>query len=229
MAYAATTFAYITRIRHLITTVAARRGVPELSVAGAIADEFDTRRGPRAVVDAAQDAIVGSLTEEEIATDRRFNINSKFLNAMRNDVGPANVNVQTAFDLVRDGWLSVPGSPRTAPRVTTIIASLQTDAGTVEAAGAVMAKGWSLLGTFLGAHPQDLREAVLVEYFKQGDSYATRALTALAVNPAHLVCPGDGGCRARHNRAALLAALHPPGAPAPARAPAAAPPPPGGR
>ncbi len=205
--YDAETFAHIGRTRRLIRSAASDRGVPAIAVAGSIADEYNTRRGGRVVLDAVQDVLLDSLGEWMIDVDRFFDIDSKILNALENDVGLANINVRTALEMVERGELEVPGSPASSPRVTKIIDFLLTNRGTSRAAAAVIARAEGLLGSYLRGYPAPLREAVFVTYFKQGDSYHTRAAKNVAADPAHEVCPGDGGCRVMRNRSELANAL----------------------
>lgn len=205
--YAEETFQFITSIEPLVRSIAQGRGVPMLPVAGAIADEYNTRRGIRTVVDALQDAVLDALPEFSIDVDRFLDIHSKLLNALENDVGPANINVRTALELVQSGELSVAGSPATDAQVSRIIDSLLTERGTVEAAAAVIARAHRLFGPYLAEHGEELVDAVLVEYFKQGDGYYRRFISAVVANPSHRVCPGDGGCRVWYNRDRLLQAL----------------------
>jgi hypothetical protein len=205
------TMRYITSIEPLITSIAGRRGVPASAVAGAIADEYNGRRGMRAQLDNIQDALIDSLSEFAIDVDRFFDIRSKLLNTLENDIGPANIKVRTALQLVQSGELTVPGSPPSDIQVNRIIDYLLTDRGTVDATAAVIARALRLFGPYLSEHGEELREAVLVEYFKQGESYFNRFLEAHKLDPNHKVCPGEGGCRYWFNRDRILTALHPPG------------------
>jgi hypothetical protein len=218
VAYDAETYRYIRTIASLINSISAAQGVSAVAVAGAIADEYNTRRGARSWLDAAQDLTVGSLPEWAIDVDRYFDFRSKLLNTLENDVGPANIKVRTALEYVQSGELSVPGSPSSAVRVSRIIEFLMTNRGTVTASAAVIARAQRLFGPHLGAHSRELRDSIYVEYFKQGDSYYRRFAASLAANPSHKACPGEGGCRAFYNYSQLETALRPP---APSPAPAA--------
>ena len=75
------------------------------------------------------------------------------------------------------------------------------------ATGAVIARAQGRFGSHLSQHRTDIAEAVLVEYFKQGDSFFQRFRRALVGDPNHKVCPGEGGCRFLHNRDQLADAL----------------------
>jgi hypothetical protein len=205
--YDAQTFRYIRRIGSLIKSAAKDKAVPQIAVAGSIADEYNTRRGHRVALDAAQDALLDSLSEFSIDVDRFFDIDSKFLNAMENDVGMANINVRTALELVQSGELSVPGSPQSSPRVTRIIDYLLTNRGTARTAAAVIGRAQGLFGPHLGGYSSAMQEAVLVTYFKQGSNYYMKAMINVALNPDHDICPGDGGCRVMRNRNNLDSAL----------------------
>lgn len=223
VSYDAETYKYIRSIASLITSISSAAGVSAVAVAGAIADEYNTRRGARSVVDAAQDATLSSLPEWAIDVDRFFDIKSKLLNTLENDVGPANIKVRTGLEYVQSGELSVPGSPESAVQVSKIIEFLMSNKGTVTATAAVIARAQKLFGPSLGSHSKELKDSIYVEYFKQGDSYYKRFSAALASNPSHKACPGEGGCRAFFNYTQLETALKPPppASTAPAPAPAA--------
>jgi cell wall-associated NlpC family hydrolase len=207
--YDAQTFGFVSSIRPLITSIAGRRGVPGAAVAGAIADEYNTRRGISGTVDDIQDAVIDSLPEFSIDIDRFFDIHWKLLNTLENDIGPANIKVRTALELVQRGELTVPGSPPSDIQVNRIVDYLLTERGTVEATTAVIARAQRLFGPYLTEHGEELAEAVLVEYFKQGERYFDRFSRAAATNPNHRICPGDGGCRFWHNRERIQALLRP--------------------
>lgn len=206
--YDSRTYQFLQGIKQYILPISRGRGVPEDAVAGAIADEYNTRRGLKAVVDALQDSIIDALPESFIDVDRFFDIHSKLLNTLENDVGPANIKVRTALELVQRGELAVPGSPPSDIQVREIVNFLLTERGTVEAAAAVIRRAQSLFGPHTREHSEALAEAVYVEYFKQGESYYRRFRTALRSNPNHKVCPGDGGCRYYNNREQIHATIH---------------------
>lgn len=190
-----------------INRVAAQRGVPPVALAGAIAEEYQARRGIRVAVDGAQDAVLDALWEWQIDVDRYFDIHSKLLNALENDIGAANFNVRTALALVEAGEVDVPGSPPSDPQVELIIDRLLEEVGTIEFTGAYIARAQSLFAPHVGGYDAGFQEAVLVEYFNQGDAYYDRFVGNLAANPGHTPCPGDAGCVVLHNRARLEAAL----------------------
>ena len=199
------TYQFLRGIKHYILPIS---GVPENAVAGAIADEFNTRRGIRTVVDWVQDLIIDALPECFIDVDRFFDIHSKLLNTLENDIGPANIKVRTALELVQREELTVPRSPPSDIQVSEIVNFLLTERGTVEATAAVIRRAQSLFGPYTREHSDALAEAVYVEYFKQGDSYYRRFSDALKTNPNHKVCPGDGGCRYYYNREQINTAIH---------------------
>lgn len=200
------TFRFLRSARRTLVDQSTRSGVPVTAVAGAIADEYNTRRGLRSVVDGLQDLVLDSLPEVFIDVDRFFDIKAKLLNALENDVGAANINVRTALELVQSEELSVPGSPPTDAQVSRIIDFLLTERGTIAATAAVIRRAQRLFTRYLWGYPQVVFESVLVTYFKQGDSYYNRAMESLRTNPDHEICPGEGGCRVHHNWGALLAA-----------------------
>ena len=195
--YREETFTYVHSITSWLESIVP--AADRLAVAGAIADEFETRKGYRVIVDGLQDAVLDSLEESAIDTDRYYDIHSKLLNALENDIGPANIKVRTALEHVQRGELAVPGSPPTDIQVNKIIEFLLSERGTVTAAAAVIARAHRHFDPVLPEVGDEIAQAVLVEFFKQGESYAERFAAARARNPRHTPCPGDGGCRFWHN------------------------------
>nr|QNO51304.1 hypothetical protein HDBBLJII_00001 [Methanosarcinales archaeon ANME-1 ERB6] len=94
----------------------------------------------------------------------------------------------------------MPGSPPTNIQVNRIIDFLLTERGTVQATAAVISRAQRLFGPYLVGYPDYLSESILVEYFKQGDSYYDRFRRTLEATPGHQPCPSDGGCRFIYNR-----------------------------
>lgn len=75
--------------------------------------------------------------------------------------------------MVEEEGFVVPGSPANYIQVSLIIDFLLTTAGTVETTAVVLRRGKSRFDPYLWAYPFDKYDSVLVEYFKQGDSYYT--------------------------------------------------------
>ena len=196
------TFYFVRSIEPFISSVA-RAGVPRAAIAGAIADEYNTQKGVKGIVDSIQDRVIDALPEFAIDVDRFFDIHEKLLNTLENDIGPANIKVRTALELIQAGELTVPGVSLSEIQVNRIVEFLRTERGTVETTASVIAKAQRLFGPHLTEHPEELRQAIFVEYYKQGDSYYNKFVKSLRINPNHKVCPGDGGCRFLYNRRRL--------------------------
>jgi hypothetical protein len=195
--YRVETFDYIKKIAPLIKTNAP--AADRLAIAGAIADENDTQHGARGLLDWLQDETIGSLTDEEIATDEYFDIHSKLLNALENDIGPANIKLRTGLEYVRSGELVVPGSPKANVKPSVVVAFLQSDEGTVKATAAVIKRAHGIFDDYMEDPSSYNSQAVRVEYFKQGLTYSNRAIGGFDDDPDHVICPGEGGCRFLYN------------------------------
>lgn len=109
--------------------------------------------------------------------------------------------------MVQEEGLVVPDSPRSDVRVSAIIDFLLTNAGTVETTAVVLRRAKNRFASYLWAYPSDKYDSVLVEYFKQGDSYYRRAVAAVGTNANHEICPGEGGCRVIYNYSRLSSAI----------------------
>jgi len=208
VSYDKKTYQFLQGIKHLILPISQRVGVPENSIAGAIADEFDTRRGIRGIVDRLQDSIIDALPECFIDVDRFFDIHSKLFNTLENDIGPANIKVKTALKLVQWGILKIPGYPSSDIKVNKIVNFLLTEKGTVEATAAVIRLAKSLFSSYITQYSKTIVEAIFVEYFKQGDSYYLRFRNVLKIDPDHKVCPGDDGWQYFFNREQINKTIH---------------------
>lgn len=77
----------------------------------------------------------------------------------------------------------------------------------VQASAALIKKAQALFAPYLRGYPQNLANAILVEHFKQGDSYYKRFIRVHAANQNQKVCPGDGGCRFLYNLSQIQSAL----------------------
>jgi hypothetical protein len=153
----------------------------------------------RGVLDWLQDEMIGSLTDEEIETDDYFDIHSKLLNVLENDIGPANIKLRTGLEYVRSGELIVPGSPPGSVKPSVVVAFLQSDEGTVNATAAVVNRAHGIFDDYLEDPGSYNSQAVRVEYFKQGPTYSDRAMAGFDNDPDHVICPGEGGCRFLYN------------------------------
>jgi hypothetical protein len=195
--YRPETFAFVGSIRPLLDSIVPAED--RLAVAGAIASEYETRHGFRVILDGLQDAVLDSLHESDINTDRYFDINFKLLNALQNDVGPANIKIRTALELVQQGELAVPGSPPSDVQVHRIIDFLLTERGTVTAAAAVIAHGRRLFGAALSEVGDEIAQAVLVEYFQAGRQLRGPVRGRPHRQPRPPPVSGTGGCQFWHN------------------------------
>jgi len=181
--------------------------VPPIAIAGSIADEFNVQRGARRWVDWVQDhAIISNLPSTWIGLDYQLGINSKFLNATRNDLGPANINLLTAaqmFALYRSQF------PKEVGTWEQLVDYIISEEGAVAVAALVIRKGMKDLAPWLMGRPPEIQESLLVTYFKQGASYIDRFKSRLAQQVPGTnakLKPGEG-CRVFNQRAALKIAL----------------------
>jgi hypothetical protein len=167
-----------------------------LAVAGCIADEYNTQRGVRGALDATQDWMIGHAPSWWIHAQRWADFKNKPLNDMRNDLGPANINLGTAVEYVEQGWLKIDGVDPKDIDYGKIVDFLLSSRGTVQMAAAVVRRAHGLFDRYtLNTLTPAYLDSVSVEYFKQGDKYYERFMDVLKTDPSHVPCPGDGGCR----------------------------------
>ena len=201
---------YITDIAPTIAQVARDRGVPPLALAGAIAEEYETRQGFHWWIDIIQDNVLPLYPEWAIDLGRIPDFHNKAQNLLEHDIGNANIHVRTALEQVEAGRLQVSGSPPTDAQVNVIVDFLLEERGMVEASASVLAQGQELFGPYIGAYDAGYQDAVLIDFFNIGyDIYYTdNFLPALAKDPLHRPCPdpvGDG-CQVLQSRDAIEAA-----------------------
>lgn len=202
--YDTDTFGLVRSLASCIKTCSSKFGVPAIAVAGSIADEFNTRRGPRAAIDWVQDvAVISKLPNCLIVIDAYLGIPSKLLNATRNDLGPGNINLATAMEIYRR---NVSSFPKWVTDWADLADFLLTDQGTVLVASLVIKKGMSDMALLLTGRTKAIQEAILVTYYKQGPAYVGRFMSRLKTDPAAELTPGEG-CRVFHQRATFSAAL----------------------
>jgi hypothetical protein len=198
------TFALISRLAPQIRNYSARYNVPPIAVAGSIADEYNVQRGPRRIWDWLQDHVVlAHMPAAWIGLDFKVGFKPRLLNATRNDIGPANINIATARQMYLENRRAFPKELDNWAALVDYILSAQ---GTVVVATLVIRKGKQDLAQWLVGRAPEIQEALLITYFKQGPSFIARYKLRLALNPGAVLVPGEG-CRAFHQRAAFEAAL----------------------
>jgi hypothetical protein len=200
------TFELVSRLAGQIKSYSAQYGVPPIAVAGSIADEYNVQRGVRKVWDWLQDSVVFThLPASWIGRDFSVGINSKLLNATRNDIGPGNINLATArqmYLLYRDAF------PPDLDDWAKLVDFILTEKGTVIVATLVIQKGKHELAQWLARRTPEIQEALLVTYFKQGPAYIARYKGRLRdeTQSSAVLVPGEG-CRVFHQREKFKAAL----------------------
>jgi len=202
--YSAETFAMVKSIKDLVVTYAKHYDVPPVAVAGAIADEYNTRTGLKGVVDWFQDdVLLNFLPNFAIELDVFIGSDSKLLNSTKHDIGKGNIKLETAKQL----YDMFPGAfAKKNWDYTDLVDYLRTDEGTVHLSSLVILRARQLLDPYLTVYSDKRREAVYITYYKQGPGYIKRYQDALAADPNRLISPGEG-CRVCRQRDKMLEAL----------------------
>lgn len=201
--YKAGTFNMISKIASLIKIYAGRYNVPPIALAGAIADEYNTQRGIKGYLDWFQDKLLSYLPDFAIELDSRLGFNNKFLNSTKHDIGKGNIKVETAkkmYDRYKilinkdlDSWKK-------------LVEYILTDEGTVHFAALVIKRAKFLFEPFTKSYADEIKEAVYVTYYKQGESYYCRFRSKPAIEIAKGIKPGEG-CRVYFQRDQFKKAL----------------------
>ncbi|SUX47057.1 hypothetical protein [Chryseobacterium indoltheticum] len=190
--YTSNVFKTISEISDLIKFYSQLYKVPEIAVAGAIADEYNSRKGWSKSVDWFQDdVLINWMPNFAIEFDAFINSNKKLLNSTKHDLGIGNIKLETAKELYNQ-------YPQTFKKknwdYTDLVDYVRSNDGTVHLATLVIKKAKTLFDSYIKQFKQEKQEAILVTYYKQGDSYYKKFIEKLKKNPNHQIGSGEG-CR----------------------------------
>ncbi len=198
------TFQMIESIKDLIKLYSSKYDVPPVAVAGAIADEYNTREGMHAFVDWIQDSLLMNILPNfAIEVDAYFGFDSKLLNATKHDIGIGNIKVETAKQIYEDyqeyfenkSW-----------DYNDICDYILTNEGTVHFAALVIRRAKDYMVDYVNGYSDKGKEAVYITYYKQGDGYIQRFESALLDEPTRRIQPGEG-CRTCLQRERFMSIL----------------------
>ncbi len=202
--YRADTFNLIRMLAFTINQYSKQYNVLPIAVAGAIADEYNTRIFPKSVIDWFQDEILlNFMPSSFIAFDEKMGFNSKLLNTTKHDIGIGNIKLETAkrvyerhknrFGKKFNNWEE-------------LVDYIRTDAGTIHIAALVIKRAQFLFSPYVKNYTIELKEAVYVTYYKQGPIYLTRFLSKPSNERNKGLTPGEG-CRVYYQRDEFKKAL----------------------
>jgi len=202
--YRAETFSLIRRLSFTINRYSRQYNVPAIAVAGAIADEYNTRVGFKGIFDWVQDEIlINWMPNSFISLDAKIGINSKWLNATKHDIGVGNIKLETGMRIFERY------KTRFGKQISNweeLVDYIRTDAGNIHIAALVIKRAQFLFSPYVKNYSDELKEAVLVTYYKQGPSYLARFRS----KPSHVrnkgITPGEG-CRVYYQRDEFKKAL----------------------
>jgi LysM repeat protein len=200
------TFDIIARLKDLVLKASADQGVPAVAVAGAIADEYNTRRGAKRALDWFQDDVWVRLYRNwKLEADHFLDLDNKILNGTKNDLGIGNIKLETAkdmYDTCKDTFSEKNWDYQD------LVKYIKSDGGTVHIAALVIKRAQDLLCVDLADFPMCRNEAVLVTFYKQGEKKYVdeKWKPRKAREPGARIRPGEG-CRVCQQRERILAAL----------------------
>jgi len=200
--YSDDTFKLVASIRDLVLSFSSKFGVPPVAVAGAIADEYNTRTGLKGGADWLQDnVLLNFMPNSWIEFDNMLDFDTKLLNATRHDIGKGNIKIATAMQ-VYDHYPTA--FEKRGLSWSHLVDYLLTDAGTVHLAALVILQGQECLQEYLVGCPLEKREAILVTYYKQNVAkFLARFQGELKRDSTHRLQPGEG-CRVCKQRTRFL-------------------------
>jgi hypothetical protein len=177
--YAKETLDKIGELAPFISGYSKKYGVPPLAVAGAIANEYDTRFDltPKAVshYDALQDWLVPRVTGERGPLTTRLDRN-RLLPAyagsptwLNSDIGPANIHLATALQLWHSNPGELPASVHDYPSLARYVVSNE---GTAQLAAKYISWAQREFDNSLGNTQRPLsphdKAALYIDYFRKG-------------------------------------------------------------
>lgn len=224
-------FDWLKKISKYIIKYSGRFSVPPIAVAGALADEYNTRFMPdysyaKKQLDYLQDEVIpkGNYTElpepqnnimsssdlevqyqtikENDPNNIKRTTSDRLSNTVAGDYGKGNISLRTAYDMYDEKIDDFPEMSR-----LDILRYLATDEGTVHFAALSIKKAWDIMSKYIDTFPPRKQEAVLVTYFKQGDNYRIKFINnSLKNNPNAKIRSGEG-CRTCFQRQQIAQAI----------------------
>jgi|GEM_PF-2529042 len=207
--YKSKVFEKISEISDLVKYFAKKHSVPEVAVAGAIADEYNAVIKPgRNVIDWFQDGIVSlypniyiQITKDILSESETI---TKLRNPTMNDLGIGNIklqNAKTIYDLMplefqKRNW-----------DYTDLVDYLNTNVGCVHFASLTIKIGQAIFNQYISNYSDCTKEAVLVTFYKQGPKYFNKFFKRLQNNTRANPLPGEGS-RVAMQRNRILKALN---------------------
>lgn len=203
--YTSDVYVVISRVSNLVKFYSNYYNVPEIAVAGSVADEYNTRKSWRIAVDWFQDEVlINWMPNFAIEFDSFINVNSKLLNATKHDLGIGNIKLETAKKL----YQQYPNEFKKRNwDYTDLVDYIRSDEGSIHLSAIVIRKATQLFQKYVGHLSQNQKEAVYVTYYKQGDLYYQKFLNNLKKNPNHKISSGEG-CRVCLQRKLLVKAIN---------------------
>lgn len=146
--------------------------IPEVVLVASVGSEVNRRIYTNWVIDFVQDRYFGSsLCSEKILT-RSINsqVNSRYLNLSRQDIGLGNIRVLTA-------WQMVERYPQHLPLIKTkknLVEYLLTPDGNIHIAALILREADHLFRPYCSSLDSAIYNAILYSYYKQGESFYDR-------------------------------------------------------
>lgn len=203
--YSDDTFKLITKLAPTIKKYSRKYNIPPIAVAGAIADEYNTRgKYLRAFVDWGQDVFISLLSDRAIRLDHKVGVNSKWLNATKHDLGIGNIKLETAMKIY-NYYKIIFGKQINS--WDDLVDYILTDEGTVHIASLVIRKAkFTMFPYFDSSYSDEIKEALYITYYKQGESFVTRYKAKPPHERKKGITPGEG-CRGFYQRDKFKTAL----------------------
>ncbi|MEM9453383.1 MAG: DUF4150 domain-containing protein [Myxococcota bacterium] len=188
----------ISSMREYIKEYSKKYNVPEVAVAGSIADELNTYSW----IDSLQDWWISGRSDNTFSKHMEKPGGTKLFNTFQNDLGPGNIKLDTAWSLYEkypDHFPDSVSSPKS------MVSYIQSHEGTAHVAAMYIAEAKGTYGAALSALPEHLQEAVLVTAYKRGIEHYDLVEKLQTTDPFR---PGEG-LRVAAQRERILGYLNP--------------------
>lgn len=204
--YKSETFKKISEISYYIKYFAQKYNIPEVAIAGSIADEYNSVNG--SIVDETQDWVVDLYPDFYIEITKNIIYESEFWTKIRNptmnDLGIGNIKLDNAkkiYDLMPTEFAFIDWD------YNDLVDYIHTNIGSVHFAALTIKIAKALLNKYIINYPDCAKEAVLVTFYKQGPRYFNKFYKKYKVDANTKIIPGEGR-RVAFQRKRILQAIN---------------------
>lgn len=146
--------------------------ISKVALAASIGSEINRRIFINKWIDILQDYYFASFlcTEPVLDFFMHLNINNRYFNLAKQDLGIGNIRFQTAWEILQ----KYPQELTHIHSKKEMVDYLLTDKGNIHIASLIIKKADTLFIGHFGASSKNIRDAIYYSYYKQGETYYLR-------------------------------------------------------